>query len=78
MAILRKTEIRKMDEKEMDKRLTELQLEMAKERANISIGATVVSPGRIKEIRKTIARILTIKNQKKNSKSVSNPKKKGE
>jgi large subunit ribosomal protein L29 len=65
MAILRKKEIRNMNEKDMDKKLSELNLEVAKERANISIGATVTSPGRIKEIRKTIARIKTLKREKK-------------
>ena len=64
MAILRKKEIRKMDEKETAKQLKELNLELSKEKANIHIGATVTSPGRLKEIRKTIARIKTIKNEK--------------
>jgi large subunit ribosomal protein L29 len=64
MAILRKKEIRKMDEKETKKQLKELNLELSKEKANIHIGATVTSPGRLKEIRKTIARIKTIKNEK--------------
>lgn len=57
MAILRMKELKKLEEKELDKRLEELRLELAKERASIHIGATVSSPGRIKEIRKTIARI---------------------
>ncbi len=64
MAILRVKEIRKLENKELDKRMDELKLEISKERANINIGAPVTSPGRIKEIRKTIARILTIKNQR--------------
>jgi len=64
MAILRAKEIRKMEQKEIDKRLAELRLEMAKERANISIGATVSSPGRIREIRRTVARIQTLRKEK--------------
>ena len=64
MAILRSEEIRKLESSEVDKRLGELRLELAKERGNIHIGGTVTSPGRIRELRKTIARILTIKNQK--------------
>jgi large subunit ribosomal protein L29 len=59
MAILKKKELRKLSEKELSDKTNELQLELAKERANIAIGATVTSPGRIKEIRKTIARIKT-------------------
>lgn len=63
MVILRTKEIRKLDTKELDKRIEDLKLELSKERANAHIGASVSSPGRIKEIKKTIARILTIKNQ---------------
>jgi len=64
MAILRPKELRKLSEKDLDKRLKELNLELAKDRANIKIGASVTSPGRIKEIRRTISRIKTIKKEK--------------
>jgi len=40
-------------------RLNELRLELAKERAQIAVGGSPSNPGRVKEIRKTIARILT-------------------
>jgi len=72
MAILRSDEIRKMEEKEVDKKLGDLRLELAKERGNIHIGGTVTSPGRVREIRKTIARILTIRNEK--AKPIVQPK----
>jgi len=65
MAILRTKDIRKMDDKGIEKQLRELNLELSKEKANIHIGANVTSPGRLKEIRKTIARIKTIKNEKR-------------
>lgn len=65
MAILRKKDIRKMDGKEIDKQIQELNLELAKEKANIHIGANVTSPGKLKEMRRTIARIKTIKNEKR-------------
>ena len=64
-AILRVKDIRKMDEKGIEKQLKELNLELSKEKANIHIGASVTSPGRIREIRKTIARIKTIRKEKK-------------
>ncbi len=64
MAILRVKEIRKLEDKELDKRTEELRLELSKERANINIGAPVTSPGRVKEIRKTVARIQTVKNER--------------
>jgi len=81
MAVLRTKEIRKLGEKDIDKKLNELRLELTKERANIAIGASATSPGRIREIRRAIARILTVKNeakrQSKKSKSDSMGKVKG-
>ena len=65
MTILRKKDIRKMDDKEIEKQMKELNLELSKEKANIHIGANVTSPGKLKEIRRTIARINTIKNEKR-------------
>jgi len=64
MAILRVQEIRKLEKKEIDKKLYEFKLEMAKEKANRAIGAAVSSPGRLKELRKSIARMETLKSQK--------------
>jgi large subunit ribosomal protein L29 len=64
MAVLRKKDIRKLDEKEASKKLEELRLELSKERAKINVGATVTSPGKIKEIRRSIARILTAERER--------------
>lgn len=63
MAILRKKEIRGMDPREREKKMVELKLELAKEKARIFIGSAVNSPGRVRELRKTIARIKTIENE---------------
>lgn len=64
MAILTMKKLKEMSDKEIDERLRELRLELSKEKGFSEIG-TVKSPGRIKEIRKTIARILTYKNSEK-------------
>ncbi|MCX6819015.1 MAG: 50S ribosomal protein L29 [Candidatus Aenigmarchaeota archaeon] len=61
MAIIKIKKIREMSDKELDEKLRELRLELSKEQASSEIGGTVKSPGRMKELRKTIARILTIK-----------------
>lgn len=63
MAILKTREARKQDKSELDKKVRELRLEVAKEKANIAIGAPVSSPGKMREMKKTIARILTIKRE---------------
>lgn len=65
MAIIKPKDVRKLDDKEKQKRINELKLELAKEKANIAIGANVTSPGRLNEIKKTIARIITIQNEQK-------------
>lgn len=67
MAVIRNKEIRKLDEKESRKKLEELRLELSKERAKINIGASVTSPGRIRELRRGISRILTIEREKSKS-----------
>jgi len=64
MAILRTKDIRKLGPKELEKKISDLNIELSKERANIAIGASVSSPGRMKEIRKTIARLKTVRNEK--------------
>jgi large subunit ribosomal protein L29 len=64
MAFMRKKDIRKLEDKEIEKKLNEVRLELAKQRASVKIGATVTSPGRIRELRKTVARGLTIKKER--------------
>ena len=64
MALMRKKDMRKLEVKELDKKLGEMRLELAKQRASVKIGATVTSPGRIRELRKTVARGLTMKKER--------------
>lgn len=61
MAIIRKKEMKNINEKELAEKLKGLQEELVKIRAQIAIGTLPQNPGRIKEIRKTIARIKTLK-----------------
>jgi large subunit ribosomal protein L29 len=56
-------------------RLNELRLELVKERGQIAVGGSPSSSGRVKEIKKTIARILT--ELKKLEKTDHKPKLKG-
>ena len=62
MAELKTKKIRQMGEKDIETKLQELRLELAKELAASEIG-TVKNPGRIGHIKKTIARILTVKTE---------------
>jgi len=57
-------EVRKLKYDEQEKRLKELKLELLKERGNVEMGGNVKNPGRIKTIRRDIARLLTIENER--------------
>lgn len=59
LAILKKKQLKQMTRTDMINRLNELRLELAKERGQLAIGGTPTNPGRVKEIRKTIAKLLT-------------------
>lgn len=58
LAIIKKKQLKQMSRPDLINRLNELRLELAKERGQVAIGGTPSNPGRIKEIKKTIARIL--------------------
>ncbi len=63
MAILRVDEVRNMNSTERQDELDKLKLELIRERAIASAGGAPESPGRIREIRRTIARIKTIQKE---------------
>jgi large subunit ribosomal protein L29 len=65
MAILRVDEIRKMNPDERLEEMDKLAMELIRERAVASAGGAPESPGKIKEIRRTIARIKTIQTEPK-------------
>ena len=65
MAILRGEDIRKMNANEQSEELDKLKMELIRERAITSAGGAPESPGRIREIRRTIARIKTIQKELK-------------
>ena len=63
MPILRLKDIRAMSSEDRRKKLTELRTELMRLKTMIKAGGAVENPGRIRELRKTIARILTIENE---------------
>jgi large subunit ribosomal protein L29 len=60
MAILKPDEIRDMNPEEMKAKLDELRSELARERAIAAAGGSLENPGKVGELRRTIARIITI------------------
>ncbi|NWF87031.1 50S ribosomal protein L29 [Candidatus Bathyarchaeota archaeon] len=63
MPILRVKEIRSMSHEDRMKRLSEFRTELLRLKTMVKAGGTVENPARIKELRKTVARILTIDNE---------------
>lgn len=64
MAILKKKQLKELSKNDLSARLGEVRLELAKERAQIAVGGTSSNPGRVSELRRTIAKILTEINKK--------------
>ncbi|MEK6810869.1 MAG: 50S ribosomal protein L29 [Candidatus Thermoplasmatota archaeon] len=60
MALLRTKEIRTMDAEARVEKLKELRSELMHERGVAAMGGAPPSPGKIRALRKNIARILTI------------------
>mgnify|MGYP006267468973 CR=1 FL=1 len=63
MPILRVKEIRDMSIENRQKRLDELQTELVRLKTMIKAGGSIENPSRVRDLRKTIARISTIKNE---------------
>jgi large subunit ribosomal protein L29 len=64
MAILRASAIRELSDKELDERLNDLKKDLMKIRGILASGGMPEEVGKAREIRRTIARILTIKKEK--------------
>ena len=62
---LRTAEIREMPKDERDKHLQELRSELMNEKGIASMGGQPNSPGRMRSLKRQIARIETIKNEEK-------------
>ena len=68
MAIIKKSEFKQMTEPNIKERLNELKKELMKYNAQISTGKVTENPGRVRLIKKTIARLNTLLNIKRNQK----------
>lgn len=70
--------IRGMRKEQMLEKIVELKKELLKMNSQIAVGTTPESPGRVKQIKKEIARILTIMSEpvqkKESAKAASVPK----
>jgi large subunit ribosomal protein L29 len=64
LAILRKREINQMLPEERIKKISELRAELTTIRTQVKSGGTVENPSRVRELRRTVARLLTAQNVK--------------
>jgi len=63
MPIIRVKDIRDMSSEDRKKKLTELQTELVRLRTMVKAGGSIDNPARIRELRKAVARILTIQSE---------------
>ena len=63
MPILSMDELRSMNAEEREAKLAELQVELVRARTMVKAGGAVENPSRIRELRKAIARILTVEGE---------------
>ncbi|MDV2481549.1 50S ribosomal protein L29 [Methanoculleus sp. Wushi-C6] len=67
MAIFRAKEVKQLSDTELMEQEQKLSLELIQERGKVSAGGATENPGRIREVRRTIARIQTEKNARRNA-----------
>lgn len=65
MAVLKSRQIREMKPEDVSKKLSELKLELLKDQGNVKMGRLTKNTGKIGELRRTVARILTIQNERR-------------
>jgi len=84
MAIIRFKEIVAMSSEQRAQKIIDLRVELARMRTMINAGGAVENPTRVRELRKTIAQLLTVENENKlgirktAGESQEKPKKKAE
>lgn len=65
MAILKKSKLREMSDSELGSKLFEYQKELNTERGMLATGGRTSNPGKIRELRKTVARVMTVMHEMK-------------
>ncbi|MGD8544360.1 MAG: 50S ribosomal protein L29 [Candidatus Bathyarchaeota archaeon] len=63
MPIIRLKDIREMSSEDREKRVMELRTELLRLKTMVKAGGAIDNPARVRELRKAIARILTVENE---------------
>ena len=65
MAIIKMSKLRELSDAELKAKLFEFQKELNSERGLLAAGGRASNTGKVSELRKSVARILTIQHEKK-------------
>jgi large subunit ribosomal protein L29 len=66
MAILRARDVQQLSEIELHEQMDKLRMELVQHYGKVSAGGATENPGHISEIRRTIARLMTEQNRRRN------------
>jgi large subunit ribosomal protein L29 len=66
MAILRARDVQQLSEVELLEQMQKLRMELVQHYGKVSAGGATENPGHISEIRRTIARLMTEQNRRRN------------
>jgi large subunit ribosomal protein L29 len=66
MPFIRLREIREMSPEKRGEKLAEFRTELSRLKSMVKAGGAIENPSRIREIKRAIARILTVENEEKN------------
>ena len=66
MAILRARDVQQLSEVELQEQMEKLRMELVQHYGKVSAGGATENPGHIGEIRRTIARLMTEQNRRRN------------
>lgn len=61
---MKTSELQMMDDEELEDNLEEVQMELMKSNAQIALGSTPENPGKVKALKKTVAKIKTLLNER--------------
>jgi len=78
MALLKVKDMRSLTIEELETKMLEVKAELSKEKGSISSGTKAENPGKIRNLRRTIARILTVIKEKQMQKEKEEKKTKKE
>jgi len=65
MAIFRARDVRQLNDVELEEQMGKLRMELVQHYGKVSAGGATENPGHIRELRRTIARIMTEQNRRR-------------